>query len=155
MTSKDVLIPLALAMTLLAGCGGDNATTTTEPRPPVVSGTEIEGRPPPAVTFGAKLSPGPAGASKASGRAVVTFDTPDALLCWRFSDLKNVNVAQPLLVRLYRNAPGRPGYPLGPFKPSGCVSEERIILGPNSHKGQQWWFGLENSSRTVVVQAHL
>jgi hypothetical protein len=155
MHSRGVVFLLAVVVLAFAGCGSTK-TVATKAGPNVPAGFPAYPPPPISVTYSISLSgasgvsgtyPAPAGAPNGSGLAVISINAATRELCWQFSQLKNVTA--PTVARIYRLAgptTWRYGYTLGrPFKSSGCLPENWIILGFLGAKPQQFWVSIHTA----------
>jgi hypothetical protein len=138
MRSTTSLVPLAIGLLALAGCGSNKKATSSVPASTAPATVTTETAPPPgAVTISHPPAPAkprtyrvklagstevPAGAPTGSGLAVISIKAKGEV-CWKFSALKGV--AAPTAAHIHRGPSGTSGpivIPLGSaYKQDGCV----------------------------------
>jgi hypothetical protein len=135
MRSTVIVVSLALLALAWAGCGKSTPTATTAATPSTGS-TGSTGRkyvplpPPRNASYTVHLESFEGGAPNGSARAEITIEAPTLELCWRFSELKNVD--HPTVAKLFRDFNGaavRFGLPLGShYTSQGCTKENELAF---------------------------
>lgn len=144
MRSTVVVVSLALLALVWAGCGKatSTATTTASTASTGATGNEKEYKPlppPESASYTVKLDGWEGGAPNGSGRAEITIIAPRLELCWRFSELKNVD--RPTVAKLFRDFNGatvRNGLLLGShYESQGCTHENKLAFQEIEHKPEK------------------